>query len=204
MRAPARLACAALAIVLTACGAAGTSIARPSPTGAPTELRVFQPWQGDGSLAAGLHAGSTETDLTCDAATVSEGALRCLFGSSLRQPCFVSPHDRRSVACLITPWDTDVVVGRLTQPLPGATTRGAEVTKGRMWAAELADGTRCHFTAGATMVVGGRRLDYACTVGAGWGDPDRGSPTWTLAYTRGDIPPPSDAFESRAIKIAWF
>lgn len=205
MRLPELLACIALA--LTACGAVGTSVERQSaasPTSGPTELRVFQAWQGDGSLAAGLRAATTETDLTCDAATVSDGALRCLFGSSLRQPCFVSPQDRHSVACLMTPWDTDVVVGRLAQPLSGATTRGEEVTKGRLWAAELADGVRCHFTTGATMVVAGRRLDYSCSAGSGWGDPDRGHSTWTLAYTPGDTPPPSDAFESRAIKIAWF
>ena len=194
----------ALALLLGGCAGAPASIqGRPAGSPEPTQLRVFQAWQSDGRLAEGLRAASIESDLTCDAATVADGALRCLFGSSLRQPCFVSPQDRRSVACISSPWEPDAVVGALAQPVAGAALRGTEVTKGRMWAAELDEDIRCRFTTGATQVVQGRRLDYTCGAGAGWGDPDRSHPAWTLAYARGDTQPP-DSFETRPIRVAWF
>ncbi len=54
--------------------------------------------------------------------------------------------------------------------------------RGQPWGLRLVDGEECTFMTGATDVVAGMRLNYACTKGWGIGVPDRTKAVWQISY----------------------
>jgi len=143
-----------------------------------TQRLVYSPFAPDGGVASGLNvvprAGECFTG-----SSLAAGAYRCITGNLLRDPCYSEDADVASVICASTPWDSSVVRVALTDTLPEpATSRGIP----RAWAVELvAAGRRCRFLTGATAVVRGYRLNYACGRDRYlFGSPRTTSQTWRI------------------------
>ena len=171
---------------------------------ARTDARHFLPY-GPGGLNAGLTTSATDSGVCAHGSLAAPGrpdAWDCLgAGDTVRDPCFAdpvaAPGALHELACAAAPWATDVVLLRLTEPLPrqkeaapvaGGSAGGAvqEADPGPWelpWALELANGERCTLLTGASVVLAGERLHYSCGGGgAVLGEPDRGQPLWTAAY----------------------
>jgi hypothetical protein len=101
-------------------------------------------------------------------------------GGTIADPCFAGPADGTgTLLCLQAPEATtalqvtpDGPVNTPPTPLPNALP----------WYIELSNGQRCGMLGGATGLVNGMRLNYGCRDGTLFGDPDRSSPVWTIAY----------------------
>ena len=100
--------------------------------------------------------------------------------------------------CVSSPWARQGVLVR-SRLDPEDRTR----PKVHAWALRLSSGIRCGFLSGATTVVRGKRLNYACgRAGAPFlfGLPGRRHPTWTIVKARD----PDGAGWTRArIRTAW-
>ena len=174
------LAVAGLVLALTAAvGAAG----------APrTERLVYTPFAADGSLRADLTTVNRDGRcFTTSSQIPREGVYRCITGHLLRDPCYLDPSVDPNggspvVICPAAPWRTGVVRIVLDGPLPPDEPLGFGP---RPWALELAGGARCLFGTGASNVVGGYRLNYACSQHRFlFGSPRTSSPTWRIRESR--------------------
>ena len=105
-------------------------------------------------------------------------AWRCMVGNSIHDPCF-SNEDRSRVACSEDPFSNNVLLIVLNKALP----RRDDSPEPAPWALRLSNGARCVLATGATDVIAGMRLNYACSTG-GWvlGDPHRSSQPWRVFY----------------------
>lgn len=97
-------------------------------------------------------------------------------------PCFARTPQTRIVACAASPFSKRVTLLSLKKQLrdaDSATTRWLQ-PKGEPWGLQLTNGDTCTFATGATDVVAGERLNYACSRD-GWiiGAPDRSMANWT-------------------------
>ncbi len=150
----------------------------------PTQVLVFMPWTASG-LQGGFGISVRVRGLcwTHAIATTRPDAWRCTAGNDIYDPCFVNPEHRDEVVCAETPFSRSLVFIRLSKALSernGAMTHWLQ-HKGQPWAVRLDNGDKCAVITGATDVVAGRRLNYAC-VRSGWiaGFPDRAAGTiWT-------------------------
>ncbi len=177
---------------------AGAGAASP----ARTDARYFLPY-GPGGLNAGLAVVADDSGVCAHGSLAAPGrpdAWDCLgAGDTVRDPCFAdpvaAPGALHALASAAAPWATDVVLLRLTEPLSRAKD-GAPAAAGveeadpdpweLPWALELANGERCTLLTGASVVLAGERLHYACEGGgAVLGEPDRGQPLWTVSYLAG-------------------
>ena len=180
--------------------AAGATAAGP----ARTDARYFLPY-GPSGLNAGLTVTATESGVCAHGSLATPGrpdAWDCLggAGNTIYDPCFAdplaAPGERHELACAAAPWATDIVLFRLTQPLPrekddapaagdpAAAIAEADPDPWELpWALELANGERCTLLTGASVVLAGERLHYGCEGGGGvLGEVDRTEPLWTVAY----------------------
>jgi hypothetical protein len=74
-------------------------------------------------------------------------------------------------------------------------------TTGLPWAIELADGSKCVGISGASNLIAGQRLAFACSGGVGlYGEVHRSSSTWMI-YTGTQH---SAQLTLQPIAIAWF
>jgi hypothetical protein len=155
----------------------------------------------------GLHPGLTAT-------TTEEGI--CGFASSaalerpdvwdctgadgqIYDPCFENPFiatdEPGEVACLASPFSSDVVVLSLTAPLvrekeaPDAGMNMAQAAGVALepwdlpWALELANGDQCTLLGGTLTVVAGETAHYGCTDGGVViGEVNHRQPVWTVNY----------------------
>ena len=108
-------------------------------------------------------------------------AWRCFQGNDIRDPCFAASGSA-VVACAEGPFSKRVVLLRLSKPLTSdenPTTKMLQ-PKRMPWGLRLTSGDTCVFVTGATDVVAGDRMNYACRK-AGWiiGVPDRSTQIWT-------------------------
>jgi hypothetical protein len=158
-------------------------------TGAPpTERLVYTPFAADGSLRADLTAVNRDGDcFTTSSQVARPGVYRCITGHMLRDPCYLDPSVDPAggapvVICPPAPWRTGMVRIALDGPLPS----DPPLDFGpRPWALELAGGARCLFGTGASNVVGGHRLNYACSQHRFlFGSPRRSSATWRIRASR--------------------
>ena len=200
---------ALLALVLvgptTVVGQGATPTAGAAAAGATrTDARYFLPYGPDG-LNAGLAVAANESGVCAHGSLATPGrpdAWDCLgsTANTIYDPCFAdpvaAPGERHDLVCAAAPWATDVVLFRLTAPLPrekeGAPAGGDPAAAGAEadadpwalpWALELANGERCTLLAGASVVLAGERLHYGCEGGgAVLGEVDRGQPVWAAAY----------------------
>lgn len=162
-----------------------------------TIVVVFSPWLESGQVRADLHVSKRVVGhcWTQSIAASRPDAWRCLtdttrpeifdgrtiYVNDLYDPCFSGARDE--VACVGNPFDKSVIVMRLSKPNEGP---GATMDKRRPpWAVRLANGATCAYFSGASGVVGGMRINYACSNGTSLlGEPDRSSAPWTIYYMK--------------------
>lgn len=171
----------------------------PLPTAAAqrTQVVLFSPWTMSGEIRSDLHVSKTVSGYcwTASIAASRPDAWRCqtdqkhteyfdgkpLEVNDLWDPCFSGSSGR--VACVPHPFSKSVIVLRLTKPIDAPPLHRSP--QPAPWALRLTNGATCELVTGATGVVAGMRLNYACGNGA-WllGDPDRSSDTWTIFYLK--------------------
>lgn len=97
--------------------------------------------------------------------TVRPDAWRCMEGDLIHDPCFSESDTDASVICpLRPPGHMTGAKMNLTEPLPVSYGHQDE-DPSSVWFLELADGTTCILTTGATAVIGGERVNYTCSDG---------------------------------------
>jgi hypothetical protein len=170
------------------------AFAMPVLGASKTSVIVFSPWS-----ASTLRDGFTITQKasgSCWTHSLVSGrgdAWRCFEGSDILDPCFAGAPQALIVACAQSPFSHRLVLLSLKKPLSdsqNATTRRLE-PKGEPWGLRLTNGDTCVFATGATDVVAGERMNYACARD-GWiiGAPDRSTAVWTarsVDYPNKDI-----------------
>ena len=187
---------------------------------ATTDVRYVLPFTPDG-LNPSLTATASEDGVCGFASSAALGrpdAWDCVGASNqVYDPCFenpfLPPDEPGQVACLDSPFTTDVVVLNLTQPL----VREKEAADAAMgmapdaaaaaidewdlpWALELANGDRCTLLHGTLEVMAGQTVHYGCSDGGMvLGETDRGQPLWRVNYlAEGDV-----ASSLVAVLTAW-
>jgi hypothetical protein len=159
------------------------ALAMPAPAAITrTTVVTFNPW-----ASGGLQRGFTVLEKakgscwTRSLSTDRPDAWRCFQGNDIHDPCFAASGST-IVACAEDPFSKRVVLLRLSKPLAdgGNPTTKMLQPKGEPWGLLLMSGDRCIFATGATDVVAGERMNYACAKN-GWviGAPDRSTAIWT-------------------------
>jgi hypothetical protein len=167
-----------------------------------TDTRLVVPFTADG-LSSNLSATSTVEGACTSDSSIANGrpdAWGCTSeDSGVFDPCFentyLSDDEPGQVACLDTPWSTDVVVLDLSAPLPrqkeapgagvGAADTAAEVILpwDLPWAVELANGDRCSLNRGTLIFQAGQVVHYGCENGGMiLGEVVHSRPVWTVNY----------------------
>jgi hypothetical protein len=177
--------------------------ARYESTGARTDQRYLLPFGPDG-LNSGLTA-TTTTEGLCgfpsSAALDRPDAWDCTGSDGqIYDPCFenpfLAPDDPGQVACLASPFTTDVVVLTLTEPLvrqkevPETAVEATQEAAGVAldpwdlpWALELANGDQCTLLGGTLSVLAGLTAHYGCAEGGVvFGEVTHTRPIWTVNY----------------------
>ena len=175
-----------------------------SPT--RTDVRYLLPFTADG-LNPGLHATTTEAGVCADpssAALDRPDAWDCLGAEDqLYDPCFenpfLPPDQPGQVACLDSPFSTEVVVLTLSDPLrrekeaphaePSlAQAAGVSIEPWDLpWAVELANGDRCTLLGGTLTVLAGQTAHYGCAEGGTiLGEVQHQNAVWTVHYLAKD------------------
>jgi hypothetical protein len=187
-------------------GQPGASAQAATPAAGPalrTDVRYVLPFGADG-LNAGLTATTTEEGICAfpsSAALDRPDAWECTGAEGqIYDPCFenpfLAPDDPGQVACLASPFSTDVVVLTLTEPLvrqkelPDSAMETTQEAAGvdidpwdLPWALELANGDRCTLLGGTLSVVAGLTAHYGCEQGGVvFGEVTHVRPLWTVNY----------------------
>jgi hypothetical protein len=169
---------------------------------ARTDLRYVVPFTPDG-LHPGLTVTATEEGICgfpSSAALDRPDAWDCIStDGQIYDPCFENPFllpdESGQVACLASPFATDVVVLTLTAPLvrqKEAPDAGMDLAQAAgvalepwdlPWALELANGDQCTLLGGTLTVVAGETAHYGCTDGGVvFGEVNHRQPVWTVHY----------------------
>ncbi|HEY9845053.1 MAG TPA: hypothetical protein V6D03_02550 [Candidatus Caenarcaniphilales bacterium] len=173
------------------------------PSRSATQIRIFTPFN-----TGGLNIGLAVTDRaqgTCMggslAAATRPDAWRCSAGNRIYDPCFENTLGNRNVlACAEPPWTANVVLLRLTAPLPTNNNR-ADRSKTLPWALELANGQRCTLLTGATGLIAGMRVNYGYADGSSVvGNSERTQPLWKVFFQSQR----SLSLDYTEVVVAWF
>jgi hypothetical protein len=173
----------ALAAMALASTALVFALAAPALAAAPTRVAIFAPWTTRG-LQRGLriYAKVSGTCATRSLVTSRTDAWRCIAGNDTYDPCFAGSPQKSVAACPQTPFSNTVVLFRDSKSLDAKqkSTTFSIRTLGEPWALRLDGGDTCVFTTGATEVIAGKRMNYACAK-SGWvvGLVDRSTQPWT-------------------------
>lgn len=141
-------------------------------------------------------------------------AWRCMIGNGIFDPCFQSPNGK-FVVC-----DPNPARGEpgfrlnLTEPLPGPDVQGrsSDLEAGGGWLIELADGTLCRPSTGASGMVDGKAMRYYCENGKKGeyvsllDELDSSKPLWTAekaTTVQGPKGPKLIKSERIAVKTVW-
>jgi hypothetical protein len=170
--------------------------------GERTDVRYVLPFGPDG-LNPGLTIAATEEGVcgfSSAAALDRPDAWDCLGASGqIYDPCFenpfILPDEPGEVACLASPFTTDVVVLTLTQPLERqkeAPDAGMGMAQGAgvalvpwdlPWALELANGDQCTLLGGTLTVLAGQTAHYGCADGGTiLGEVQHQEAVWSVNY----------------------
>src|SRR4051812_45451531 len=170
---------------------------------ARTDQRYLLPFGPDG-LNPGLTA-TTTTEGLCgfpsSAALDRPDAWDCTGSDGqIYDPCFenpfLAPDEPGQVACLASPFSTEVVVLTLTEPLvrqkevPETAVEATEEAAGVAldpwdlpWAVELANGDQCTLLGGTLTALAGHTAHYGCRdSGTILGEVDHLRSVWTVNY----------------------
>ena len=188
-----------------------------------TEIKIFAPWQPDGTLNPQLQVSSRDSfpDLSCQSQAISTArpdAWRC----GTDDPCFV-PYPATPEGSPVTlacanrgPWSGSVQLLTVNSPLRSADAcqtaprcREQLDLSTNPWALELANGVRCTLMTGTISTVAGVGMAYGCanqdgTPAGSAGSPtqglDRSQPVWQVFYQG-----PSDYVVTQtAVLVAWY
>lgn len=181
-----------------------TVLAQEAPV--RTNIQYFLPFNAQG-LVIGI-AVTGRVRGSCFAGSVADpgrpDAWRCSdTGNQILDPCFENPYHTTPnvLACAQTPFDANVTLLTLTQPLP--TTQVNRVNPAAIpWALELSNGARCTLLTGTSILIAGQRVNYGCTNdGNVLGDPVRGPAVWRAHYFTNTR---SSSTTSVDVVTAWF
>jgi hypothetical protein len=168
-----------------------------------TDVRYVVPFTPDG-LNPGLTATATEEEGMCgfpsSAALDRPDAWDCMGAEGqIYDPCFenpfLAPDQPAVVACVDSPFTTDVVVLRVTEPLVRekeapdagigmAQAAGVSIEPWDLpWAVELANGDQCTLLRGTLIVLAGQTAHYSCRDGGTiLGEVQHQGALWTVNY----------------------
>lgn len=181
-----------------------TASAQTTPT--RTSVQYFLPFNS-GGLVIGLAVTGRDTG-SCFAGSAADpgrpDAWRCMGNTNqIHDPCFENPYHTNPnvLACAQNPFDANVVLFTLTQPLPQAKANKSN-TAALPWALALANGAQCTPLTGTSVLIAGIRVNYGCTnAGNVLGEPNRGTEPWRVHYftdTRSNATTPVDVI------TAWY
>lgn len=208
---------ALLALVLVGPPIVGAQDATPATSPASglteTDSRYFLPYGPDG-LKDGLTVATNDDGACSNESVEAPGrpdAWDCLGRTSdtVYDPCFenpfATPGQPVELACIASPFATDVVLFAPTAPLPrqkdggGAAEAVASDPWAYPWVLELTNGERCALLPTPALVVAGQAIHYACPGGSILGEVDRDQAVWTVAYAAD-----GDLASSRVdVAVAW-
>jgi hypothetical protein len=180
--------------LLTSTAAAVLATGAAAPAGAATRTATYTPFSPDGVLQPGLVVSEEVTGACGDAgdwtSNVNIGAYRCSTdvnlenGGNLLDPCFAEPpldgtDEPASVICPGSPTSR-----RMVRIQTGPISSLDPAPDRAPWALQIAGGRTCVMTSGASTIVRGQRVNYACD-GRGLralvGRPRKRTATWTIA-----------------------
>jgi hypothetical protein len=146
-------------------------IGGPVPAGATmgTVTKKYTPFGPQGQIRPDLTIrDDTGSCWTGSLVAPRPDAWRCMTpGAVIFDPCFSNSSEEKKVVCALAPWDDKVTVLKLEAPLPHdeVDEDSGESGQPAPWALVLDSGDRCVFLTGATDLVNGQRIDYACRQG---------------------------------------
>jgi hypothetical protein len=164
-----------------------------------TQVKRYHAWDSDdGNPTVGSWS---ERHGDCNTSSYVDPRLdtwRCFVGGSIQDPCFENPTDDGELMCVESPWARrGILVRSRLDPADRFP------YKAHAWAMRLSSGTRCGFVSGASAVVRGKRLNYACgRTGAAFlfGLPSHRRPTWTIIKARD---PDGAGWKRTRIRAVW-
>lgn len=219
----ARVGCIIVIVLAALAGGARAHGIRAQEAGSGTQIKIFVPWNTDGTLNSTVTVSSQEIldpPGGCQAGAISTqrpDAWRCVTAD----PCFAPPlaaadADQTTLACARAPWTDSVTLLTISGPLrSGEDCQTAPRCRQPLnldanpWAVELANGVRCTLMTGTISSLGGVGLVYGCEDASGMpaGDAgtarqglDRSQPTWQVFYRA----PGSGVLEQVGVAVAWF
>ena len=204
---------AILALTFLAGGQAHHLRAQEAPS-AP-QIKVFVPWNFDGTLNASLTVSAQVTVPECQVGsilTTRPDAWRC----GTADPCFapfpfVPSGEENMLACAgAGPWSGQVVMLTVQTPLTspdacrksGVCRQPIDLTQ-TPWALELGNGVRCVKGGGTAAIIAGLGLPYFCaqTDGTPAGE---AAPNLLEANSVLYLAPGNDAIVQVPISVAWY
>jgi len=168
--------------------ATGSFLPSPSPVGAATTIRQFQPF-AEGELSPTLKVEAREAGRCGIGSLKDDGrpdAWRCMIADGhIFDPCFQDPSGSQAfLVCAGSPFTDTVTLLDLTEPLPPRRGNSADSSNSLPWALVLADGRQCTFMGGATDAIPQGRLNYGCSDGGViYGGPDKSAKLWTALWS---------------------
>ena len=171
----------ALAFVLLLSSAASAGAAMPATR--IVLITITNP--STGALSSGYTIAQRGSGSCWTSSTTAQrpDAWRCMRNNGIYDPCFApATANPRVVYCVASIRTKHVFAMQLTHALPHELANAVTPTTRAMpWSIDLADGTSCDYSSGATGVVGGRRVNFFCSGGRVLlGDPDRSEPVWHI------------------------
>src|SRR5215203_1025791 len=191
-----------LALTLLSPAVTAQEVTPAAGSTARTDIRYVLPFIPDG-LSPGLTATATEEGVcgfSSSAALDRPDAWDCIGAENqIYDPCFENPFialdEPGEVACLASPFSTDVVVLTLTDPLvrekeapdtvPSlAQAAGVSIDPWDLpWALELANGDQCTLLGGTLTVMAGQTAHYGCQDGGTiLGEVQHQAALWSVNY----------------------
>jgi hypothetical protein len=150
---------AVLALTAPFGGVASSAPPGQATGAAKTITHYVRPVNAQGHLNIGYRVVQTLNDATCqqESEFVSE-AWRCFAGNYILDPCWAESGGVLRVVCQGIPWVKTVYRLNLSEPLE----KVVPYKNSPAWGIRLETGNRCGFAEGATNVIDGLRLNYAC------------------------------------------
>jgi serine/threonine protein kinase len=171
-----------------------------TPTPQPTAVKIFNPVNTSGGLAVSVTTTQRGNCWTSSETAAREDAFRCMSGNNIMDPCFRT-QDGQALCPVNGPWSNSGILLTHAGPAPGLIPNKDQGTRGPPWAIQLADGTNCLEISGATSVIAGQRLGYACPGGVGlYGNPQRANSAWKIYVGTTH----SATLAVKPIAVAWF
>ena len=162
-----------------------------------TNVRLLLPFGPDGLNGDLAEVAAVNGNCAIDSLHVpARGeAWECIGDDdTVYDPCFENPYGAADapgvLACVESPFSTDVVMLALDEPLVRDKESPADAIHDPWnlpWALELANGEQCVLLSDIELVLAGLSVYYNCSQGGSvLGDLNRGGDVWTVSYAAPD------------------